>query len=193
MKSHTRLKIGFLFIFFFVCLFIFSPHYFPSLCLAVAIHEGGHLLAARLCKIHMRELKLGLLGASLFPEGALFSYKKEIILCLCGPIASLLSAAAAVYIFDVRSESFFVLSSLALGILNLLPVKDFDGGRTLFALCCLLLSEQAAHKLLGVTSFLVLFSLWSFSLYLLLRVGASLSLYVFCISVFAKIFISVSR
>ncbi len=193
MKSCPRLKIGFLFLFFVFCLVLFAPHYFPALAAAVAIHELGHMIAARICKIHLKELRLGLLGASLCPESSLFSYKKEIALCLCGPLASILSAALAVHIFGMSNDNIFVLSSLALGILNLLPVKDFDGGRTLYALCCLFMSALGAERVLKISSFLVLFCLWSFSLYLLLRVGSSLSLFVFCLSVFAKIFICVSR
>ncbi len=172
---------------------LFSPHYLPYLAAAVAIHESGHILAARLCGIRLRELRLGLLGASLCPEGALFSYKKEIVLCLAGPMASLLSAALAFHLFALDGDGMFFLSSLALGTLNLLPVKDFDGGRTLYALCCLAATERAAARILKISSFAVLFLLWSFSLYLLLRVGSSLSLFVFCLCVFAKIFISVSR
>ncbi len=193
MKSCPRLKLSFIFVFFIVCLTVFSPHYFPALMAAVFLHELGHMLAARVCGIRFRELRLGLLGASLSPEGALFSYKKEITLCLCGPLASILSAAAAVHLFGSKCESLFVMSSVSLGLLNLLPIKDFDGGRALRAFICLITSERLAEAVLKACSFAVLFSLWSFSLYLLLRVGASLSLYVFCLWVFGKIFISMSR
>ncbi len=193
MRQRPRLKITFLFVFFIVSLMFFSPHYFPALALAVSLHELGHILAAHICGIHLRELRLGLLGASLAPQGALFSYKKEIVLCLCGPIASISSAAIAVHIFGVDCDSLFITSSAALGLLNLLPIKNFDGGRALRSFCCLFLSDSTADIILKITSFLLLFSLWSFSLYLLLRVGASLALFVFCLCVFGKIFICVSR
>ncbi len=193
MNQYPRLKITFLFVFFIVSLMFFSPHYFPALALAVCLHELGHILAAQICGIRFHELRLGLLGASLLPRGELFSYKKEIVLCLCGPLASILSAGVAVHILDMDCNSLFVMSSVALGLLNLMPIKDFDGGRALKSFLCLFLSESTASTILKATSFLLLFSLWSLSLYLLLRVGASLALFVFCLCVFGKIFICVSR
>jgi membrane-associated protease RseP (regulator of RpoE activity) len=76
-----------------------------------------------------------------------------------------------------------------LGILNLLPIREFDGGRILGALLCRVGSQRAAQKTVNALSFFCVFTLWSFSVYLLLRFAASLSLFVFSISLFFKLFI----
>ncbi len=189
MKKHCRIKIGFLALLFIVCLCFTAPHYFPALILSVSLHELGHIVAARLLKIRLSELKLGIFGAALRPSDALYSYGDEIILCLGGPLFNFLSVIISVLLFKLSPASLFVMSSLALGILNLLPVSGFDGGRVASALLHLIFSDSLADMIMRIISFFVIFSLWCISLYLLLRVGASLSLFVFCVSIFSKIFI----
>jgi Zn-dependent protease len=137
----------------------------------------------------MSEMRLSILGASLCPSESLFSYVDEILLCAGGPAFNFASAALAVHLLGFHSDSLFVLSSIALGALNLLPVSGFDGGRISSALLNMMFSERIARTILHILSFSVLFVLWCFSLYLLLRSCASLSLFVFCLSVFAKIFL----
>ncbi len=189
MKSRFKFKIGFFTVIFLICLFICSPRYFPALCLSTAIHELGHIVMARLCKIPMCEFRLGIFGATLTPESSLFSYGNEIILCLGGPLFNFFTAAACMTLFKMPPGSLFIMSSLSLGMLNLFPVDGFDGGKILSALLCRILPLRTAALLCKLISFIFIFSLWCISVYLLIRVGASLSLFVFSVSLFAKIFV----
>ena len=63
---------------------------------AVLIHEGGHLIAARCLGIPIAALHLSLPGARLVPANPLLSYRDEWLLCAAGPAANLLTAAAVV-------------------------------------------------------------------------------------------------
>ncbi len=189
MKSHMKFKIGFFALAFALCLFIFSPRYFLALITAITVHEAGHFAFARICKIQMHELRLGIFGATLTPSGSLFSYGDEILLCLGGPLFNLISVLLCVSVLHFSPSSFFVLSSFALGMLNLLPIEDLDGGRVLRALLLRIMPYGVARAVSKIISFIFIFSLWCISVYLLLRVGASLSLFVFSASLFAKIFV----
>jgi membrane-associated protease RseP (regulator of RpoE activity) len=76
--------------------------------------------------------------------------------------------------------------SLYLCLLNLLPIRSFDGGR---ALVCFLCDRRAtlpdrAERILSVVSAIVLLLLWTVAVYLLLRRGSALSLYLFCLQLF---------
>ncbi len=186
MKLRFRIKIGFLALAFIVSLLLTAHDYFWGLIFSVAIHELGHISMAWLCKIPISEFKLGLFGATILPQNTLFSYNREILLCLGGPLFNFLSASLALNIFS--SQSSFVLSSLALGTLNLLPIADFDGGRILSAILKKMLPINTALCFMKVISFISVFSLWTLSLYLLLRIGSSLPLFIFCLWTFAKIF-----
>ncbi len=190
MKKKCRLRLGLFSAVMLGAAAVSMPRYFPALIGAAAIHETGHILAAHLLKLPMREFKLGLFGASLTPESALFSYTDEIILCLFGPMFNFLSVPAAVCLFKASPFSAFVLSSVLLGTVNLLPISGFDGGRILSAFLSMLLPPRAVVKIIGAASFVFLFSLWCISLYLMIRAGASLPLFVFSASAFAKIFIT---
>ena len=192
MKRCLKIKIGFLSVLLFAVLAITRPHYFPALLLSVLLHELGHLIGARICNIPMRELRIGIFGAGLTPAELLISYKKEIVLCLGGPLANFLSVFLLMIFFKSHTTALygFITSSLALGILNMLPIYSFDGGRICSATLSMLISPKAARAIMNVISFLLIFTFWALSVYLLLRVSSSLSLFVFSAYLFAKIFIN---
>jgi len=172
-----------------ISVFITSQAYLPALVISVVIHELGHIVMAKLCGIELSELKLDFLGAALTPQNTTYSYGKEIWLCLGGPLFNFVSALLW-YNATNNSNNLFFISSVTLGILNLLPVHGFDGGRIGEALLCMTLGPRKATKIIRYISFIFLLTLWSISVYFLLRASVSLSLFVFSVSMFTKIFIS---
>ena len=162
--------------------------------LAAVIHEGGHLFAAKRLKIPLRSLDIGPLGATIRVRGGLISYGKEFLLCAAGPAANFLSAGAVfiLYRLSLCGEKFtvdFCTVSMMLGILNLLPVESFDGGRILCCAVGVFFGPAAACSALRVFSFISVTGLWMLSVYLLLRFGCSLSLFIFTLSLFYRIYI----
>ena len=187
-----KIKIGFFAVMLTLSLILSHSLFSLAALLAALLHEIGHILVARLCKIRLVECKIGIYGAGLFPECNLFSYQKEILLCAAGPLANFLTATVGMIIFNCYPSDFlqwFIFSSFLLGVMNLLPIKDFDGGRILYSLLSVKVSIKAAEQTLRALSFCFIFLLWSFSVYLLLRASSSLSLFVFSISLFVRIFI----
>jgi len=188
-----KLKIGF-FAIMLALSFLLDPSPL-SLCslLAALLHELGHIAMARICHIRLRECKVGIYGAGLIPDGSLYSYGQEILLCLAGPLTNLLTACLLLPIKINDTNEFlqgFFFASLVLGLLNLLPIKGFDGGRVLHALLSLRLQPHTVSLITSACSFLCIFSLWSASVYLLLRAAASLSLFIFSLSLFSRIFLN---
>lgn len=168
--------------------------YLFALLLAAAIHECGHLLAARLLHIPISSLRISILGARLQLSDPLLSYRREWLLCAAGPLFSLLFFAIARCLGSVLLHfPFFEEAgaiSAALGIVNLLPIGWLDGGRMFRASCYQILSPGIARGLLRTVSFLCFLLLWMISVYLLLRVGNSLSLFIFSFSLFLRFFLS---
>ena len=156
---------------------------------AAAFHEAGHLCAARCMRIPMKSLQLDLLGARLDAAGRMLSYSEEWLLCMAGPLFSLLLAVIPAPFWG---GSLFARQlsgvSLLLGMLNLLPIRSFDGGRMLSAALSVAAGERAADRVLTCSSFLFLFLLWCFSVYCLLRVGDGLSLLCFSMSLLTRFF-----
>lgn len=186
---RCKISVGVFAVIMIITLSVASPRYFIPMLLAIALHELGHIVIARLINIRLRELKLGIFGAALSPESYLYSYKKEILLCLGGPLVNFLCAIIVSSFFYTEPFEYFKMCSLALGVLNLLPVSGFDGGRIFTALLSMIFSPRAVQVISKFISFVLIFTLWSFSVYLLMKISASLSLFMFSLSLFAKIFL----
>lgn len=187
-----KIKISFSFLIMLLAL-VFSHSYLSlAALLAALLHELGHMAAAALCKVPLRELKLGIFGASLTLDGALCSYKKEIFLAAAGPAVNIFTVALMLPHHRTLSEplALFFTASAFLGALNLLPVADFDGGRILSCILSQSISPRASAAICGAVSFITVLGLWMLSAYLLLRLGASLSLFVFSSALFCRIFTS---
>jgi len=157
--------------------------------LAATVHECGHLLAARLMHIPLRSLRLELMGARLEVVGRMLTYREEWLLCSAGPIFSLLFSAALAPLWHL--SGFFMRASTVsflLGVLNLLPIQGFDGGRMLSAALSNLMGERARCEVMRCCSFCWLLLIWELAVYCLLRVGDGLSLFCFSMSLFQRFF-----
>ena len=191
-KERLKISVNPSTVFMLAAIFITRSYIALAAILAALLHELSHLTAAKICNIPLKELKLGIFGASIIPKASLCSYKKEIILALSGPISNIASALLLFFFFGNKNEilTYFISASLFLGILNLLPIYEFDGGRVLFCTISLHHSPETALKTLKALSFIIIFSLWCLSIYLSLKLSASISLFVFSLALFAKIFLS---
>lgn len=188
-----KIKSGLLAPLFLICLFFSERRVYTLIALtAAAIHELGHIIAAKARKIELSSLSLDLLGARIGTGARLNSYFDEIVLCAAGPLANFIFGAIVI-LSSLRINEymmFFAASSIALGTLNSLPIKSFDGGKILTCLLARSFGIYISEKIVSALSFICCFALWCFSVYLLIRVGASLSLFVFSVSLFTRIFIS---
>ena len=159
--------------------------------LVAFVHECGHLLAARIMGIKIKSMTLGLLGANIVADIAGCSYAKEIILCAAGPFFNIISCLPFFVMgcTDNTHILYFIIVSLFLAFLNLLPAKGFDGGRIVTGILNCIFSPITAYKVIEVTSFMCFFLLWSLSVYIIFRTGAYLSLLFFSMCLFARFFL----
>jgi membrane-associated protease RseP (regulator of RpoE activity) len=177
--------------------------------LAAALHEMGHLLAARLMKIEIKEISFGFSGVRIVTDARLTSYKREILLAFAGPFVNIAIFCAVCIAFkacgmtfeDVfgsgaqllsgnigisELSGFLALSSLVQAIMNLLPVKSFDGGRIIYCAIADKLGQSAAERVIDISSALSAVILWALALYLMLRISAGLGIFVFSACIFAS-------
>lgn len=157
--------------------------------LAALLHEAGHLTAAAFLHVPIASLRPDALGARLEVKGRMLSYGEEWLLCAFGPLFSLLGAAAGALLWagSVRAR-IFSCASLLLGLLNLLPIFSFDGGRMLACALSFVARPQVAERILRAVSFVFLILLWMSAVYVLLRTGDGLSLFCFSMSLFSAFF-----
>ena len=151
--------------------------------IAVFLHESGHVSAALLLKSPIESISFSLLGINIRRKGVASSHLHDIIIYAAGPLMSLLGGLFGM-IFSLPLLSAF---SYALLVLNLLPVKLFDGGKILYSALCLILPAHA-EKLSKVISGVILFLMWLIAVYLLI-ITSEISLFILCIYLFFAIFV----
>ena len=159
--------------------------------LAVGLHEMGHVLTALICRVPLSGFYVVAGEARLLLSGTA-SYTKELLICGAGPLFNLLSAApillAGGTVLGDDNLSFFATVSLALALLNLLPIGDLDGGRIYYCFLARLGGPHFSLAACRILSFFTVFCLWSASVYTLLRAGENLSLFFFSASLFLRLF-----
>ena len=157
--------------------------------LAAALHELGHLTAAGLMHIPIRAMRFDLLGARIDIKGRILSYGEEWLLCMSGPLSSLLfSLLGSLFWKHSPLALVFSCASLLLGLLNLLPIQTFDGGRMLECALLSFTTPQRAGSILRGCTFLLLWLLWAFSAYLMLKGADGISLFFFSVTLLARFF-----
>lgn len=194
--KRNKLKISFPALIMFITPMIFGRvHITLAVLFSALLHEAGHILASVYLKVELNSLSLDLLGAKLCTTGNLISYKKEIILCLAGPAVNLVTFAILFpFIYKGFITSEFLLctfvSSAILFCVNMLPISSFDGGRVISCLLYSFFPVRVSIFISRALSLLCIFCLWSVSVYLLIRAGSTLTLFVFSLSVFTRTAIS---
>ncbi len=157
--------------------------------IAALCHELGHIIVMMLCGIKIREIEITLFGAEIRSIPINLSGIRAAGVYSAGAGANLLSAGV-IMLIQLRSltASFFVVCSLALAILNLLPIRTLDGG---FIAEIILnhLSPNHAYFILSIISASFLVILWLFAGYFLLLCGGNISLFLFCAYMFAQLFL----
>ncbi len=174
------------------------------------LHEIGHLSAAKLLKIKIKEIKFDFSGVRICTDERLTQYKSEIALAAAGPLVNFIVMGAVLSFFKAQGVSlaeaaeyiesflaqreahiygaigFFGLSAALQGGVNLLPVSSFDGGRITYCVIASFFSERAASRATAALSAASAFVLWTVSLYLMLRMSSGLGIYVFAACIFAS-------
>lgn len=146
---------------------------------AAALHELGHLAAARLLHVPLRGMTVGALGARIALDDGLLSYRDEARIAAAGPAVNLLCAATSAALHRCRPDDrllFFAAASLALAGINLLPLHGFDGGRLLGCLSAQLFGASAAGRITRAAGAGCTILLWMLAAALWMRTGGNLSL-----------------
>lgn len=157
--------------------------------LAAAFHELGHLSMARFLHIPISAMRFDLLGARIDVKGRILSYGEEWLLCMAGPLSSLVfSLIGSLFWSHTKLAIAFSCASLLLGLLNLLPIQTFDGGRMLECALLSFTTPQKTGSILRGCTFLFLWLLWAFSAYLMIKIADGISLFFFTLTLLSRFF-----
>lgn len=150
---------------------------------AVASHEAGHIAAGLLMRRKIYAVTLSPLGADIKYTGA-SSYKTDLISALAGPVFSLVSGFL---LYGAFYE--FAVISVIYGLMNLIPVPCFDGGRALRCVIYSYADVVKAEKICDAVSLFFLIIMYLFSVFLLFYTSFNASLLFICAYVFAESYV----
>ena len=164
---------------------------YPLLMLAVAaVHEGGHLLAALLCRVPLRRLRGAAAGLSIEYDPASVSYGREAAVILAGPLAGLCAGVGCFFLLPPSPEMFFFsLSSTLAALVNLLPAPGLDGGSLLSAILSSCGREDLVPRVLSVSGWLTAGILFAASIALQLAGGGNFSLLVLTVWLLCRLLV----
>lgn len=158
-----------------------SSKYTVLLLLSAGLHEGGHLLAAKICGAKIEGLYLRPFGINMvLGKGRLIGYHEEIFIALAGPIISFFCAAICFVwcmifgLFD--GAAFWIFANALLFFLNILPIDTLDGGRAFRALLLCKSLPDEADKITTAISVITLIPLSLFAMMMALKSGYNFSL-----------------
>lgn len=175
-----------------------------ALIICAIIHETGHLICAKILKIKIREIVIDIGGAKIYPYSNTYPYSHELLLSFSGPLANIICVYIIHFIsnesrhlqnFSKNLENgalsfieLVLIFSLLQSFLNLLPISNLDGGRILKCILCILFSQRIGEIFIRITTIIFSIILWIISVYFLVGSGSGISLFVFSICMFFKIF-----
>lgn len=123
--------------------------------LAVMLHEMAHLISMVILGMKLKSITFHGCGIRICPEQALFSYWREFIILLSGPVANII-AYIIIRLFSGNCDPELSNAQLVLGILNLLPCRRLDGGA---AICCIIsMSKACDSKVESILKFIFIFT-----------------------------------
>lgn len=125
--------------------------------IAIFLHEGGHLLAMKCCKVRRCTVEWTPLGfMAQVSSLSVFSPIQQILIASAGPVVS---AVAAALCYPLKASFGFFLSlftaNLSLLLINSLPVLPLDGARVLLALASTVGLEKRVEKGLLFLSYIL--------------------------------------
>ncbi len=151
---RVRVQVSFFAAAAFACLFLPEA---PGLLLAVALHEGAHILMMKKMGAAPREMQVSGMGLRLvLPERAPTGWRGALV-SLAGPLSNLLAYGLGLG-----------PANLGLGLLHLLPIEPLDGG--------LALRHLAGARASRIASAVCLLPLATLGFWVLLRTRYNFSL-----------------
>lgn len=153
---------------------------------AAFLHELGHLSLILLFGTGIRRIRVLPYGFEIQTCREYRSFFEEISVTLAGCAVNLITFA----VFHRFGGYLGMLASasLALGILNAMPVTGLDGGSALMSFVSYFAFPDKAEKICRRVSFVFLVLLWIPAAYIFLATGYNYSLFIMCVWLFCKVF-----
>ncbi len=168
-----------------------APFFFVAL-VGALMHEFAHIAAMKMYGAKLERVSVYPCGADIRADTSSLTYRKEAAVFLSGPFMSLVLAAVSFVFYGYCGGMYllsFALSNTAFFVVNILPVRGLDGGRTLEALLSEKYDIDLTQRICETVSTVFFAVLCALALSLLFLSGYNLSLVFVCSYLFLAGFV----
>ena len=170
----TKITISFTFFALILLLICFNKtEYLYISIISALLHEFGHLFSLKFCGAKILEFKISLFGGKIETENFTpTNYFQDIFIYFSGPFINLFISIFCYFLnFYLNSAELIDITSVnaVLGVFNLLPFYNFDGGKIIGTLLKIKLTEKQTENILTIISFVVLIPFIYFSVIIFLQ------------------------
>ena len=141
-------------------------------------HEIGHIISIKLFKISIMQIKITPFSFDILYDHSLVSYKKEIIILLCGPIFNLFLSILFFLLNIIYNQYLLKLlfyQNIIIGFTNLFPISSLDGGRLLLILLYKNFSERTSNQLSFIVSIIFIIPIMCSGFLILIKSNFNMS------------------
>lgn len=159
--KNTKIKISFTFFaFILLAITIDTEHTYLLLILFALIHELIHLIFIKLLSVAPKKISLTLFGANIIRSiTTTGSYNSEILINLSAPISNLVFGLIFYLIYNYVTNDPIIRKNaeinLTLGVFNLIPFYNFDGGNALRNILLKYLNNEFSEKIMTIISIII--------------------------------------
>lgn len=187
---NLRIDISFLFLALLSFLLYFDKKIFLSSFFSTFVHEFGHIFASFLCGQNIQKIKINAFNFNIIKSQVQHSkISDNIFILVSGPILNLI-LAIFLYVFylDLTNCNHFIkllcINNFLLFLLNILPIKNLDGGQIFYYFLIKKIDEGTAVRIVEIISILFLIPITILGLTTLLQNKYNFSLLTLCIYLF---------
>lgn len=131
----------------------------PLCLLSAVVHESGHLLFLYKFGASPSRISLKLSDVRIVSDFTALSLNQELMVVAAGPLANLLLSAISFIMYWCFSVTLFLqlcITSLCIGIFNLLPVRTLDGEQMLSLLLLRKIDDKAGNLIINIVSIIII-------------------------------------
>jgi len=166
----------------FLILLYFDALTVVSIVLALIVHELGHIVFISAFGGKISLIDVSPFGLTIKRDRSFYHLAKELAVFTSGPLFSIAFFALTLFFGGTLTGQI----SLLYGLINLLPVKIFDGGKALYAILDHLCPMKANRIMNGINLCFILI-IWAMSIFIMMKSGDYVSMFFLSIYLFIAI------
>ena len=115
--------------------------------LSIFLHEMGHIIALYLLKLPPRRVNFRLCGIEIVESRLYCGYSAQLAVAASGPMVNILLGLILLPFSHMSFVAIMSATNIVIGVFNLLPLSQLDGGEILYCLMSAVLPENKCKKI----------------------------------------------